>query len=283
MHRYHSPTDLTRAFDLMDQGPVALIAGGTDWFPARGDTPVQSDMVDVTGLPGFRAISRTAPGWRFGAAVRWADIIRADLPPAFDGLKAAAREVGSVQIQNAGTLAGNICNASPAADGIPPLLTLGASVELVSRGGSRRMALADFVTGVRRTALRPGEMMAAVHVPDQPPGTVAGFTKIGSRRYLVISIAMVAATLRLDAGRIAEARVAVGACSATAQRLPGYEAALVGAGPHQVPPVTAAHLAGLAPIDDIRGSAAYRLDIAATLTNRLLQTLARQGGADGRA
>ena len=282
MTRYHTPTDLPRAFDLMDQGPVALIAGGTDWFPAQGDAPLLTHMLDVTGLPGFRGIIKGPTGWRFGAAVRWADIIRADLPPAFDGLKAAAREVGSVQIQNTGTLAGNICNASPAADGIPPLLTLGAQVELVSRAGSRRMPLPAFVTGARRTALRPGELLAAVHIPDPAPGTRAVFTKIGSRRYLVISIAMVAATLRIDKGKVAQARVAIGACSAAAQQLPHFEAALMGADAAHLPSVTPAHLAGLAPIDDIRGSADYRLDIAATLTNRLIRTLAL-GGADGRA
>jgi CO/xanthine dehydrogenase FAD-binding subunit len=280
--RYHSPTDLPHVFDLMDQGPVSLIAGGTDWFPAQGDNPVQTDILDVTGLPGFRGIERTPEGWRFGAAVRWADVIRADLPPAFDGLKAAARDVGSVQIQNAGTLAGNICNASPAADGIPPLLTLGASVELVSRGGSRLLPLADFVTGPRRTARYPDELVAALHIPDLPAGTVAGFTKIGSRRYLVISIAMVAATLRVKAGRVAEARVAIGACSAVAQRLPLFEAALLGCRATALLPVTPDHLAALAPLDDIRGSAAYRLDSVATLTNRLIQTLAK-GAADGRA
>ena len=214
--------------------------------------------------------------------MRWADIIRADLPSAFDGLKAAAREVGSVQIQNTGTLAGNICNASPAADGIPPLLTLGAQVELVSRAGSRRMPLAAFVTGARRTALRPGELLAAVLIPDPAPGTWAGFTKIGSRRYLVISIAMVAASVRVEAARIAEARVAIGACSAVAQRLPLFEAALIGAKADQLPALARSHLAGLAPLDDIRGSADYRLDIAATVTNRLIQSLAL-GGADGRA
>ena len=283
MTRYHTPTDLTGAFDLLDQGPVSLIAGGTDWFPARGDAPLQTDLLDVTRLPGFLSIDHLPQGWRIGAAVTWSALIRAALPAAFDGLKAAAREVGAVQIQNAGTLAGNICNASPAADGIPPLLTLGASVELVSRHGSRRMALADFVIGARRTALRPGEMMTAIHVPDQPPGTVAGFTKIGARRYLVISIAMVAATLRLDGSRVAGARVAVGACSAVAQRLPLYEAALVGAMADHLPPVTPAHLTALAPIDDIRGSAVYRLGVAATLTDRLIKSLIRQGGADGRA
>ena len=218
--------------------------------------------------------------WGSGAL---GDILRAELPPAFDGLKAAAREVGSVQIQNAGTLAGNICNASPAADGMPPLLTLGASVELVSRNGIRRMLLADFVTGVRRTALNPGELLAAIHIPERAPGTVAGFTKIGARRYLVISIAMVAATLRVESGLIAEARVAVGACSVVAQRLPLLEVTLLGSSINRLPQVTPDQLAALAPIDDIRGSADYRLDCAATLTNRLLQSLARQGGTDGRA
>ena len=282
MPRYHAPTDLTHAFDLLDQGPIELIAGGTDWFPAQGDAPVRTDMLDITGLPGFRGITQGPDGWRIGAAVTWTDIIRADLPPAFAGLQTAAAQVGSVQIQNAGTLAGNICNASPAADGIPPLLTLDASVELLSRGGSRLVPVAGFIIGARRTALRPGEVLAAVHIPLQPSGTVAGFTKIGARHYLVISIAMVAATLRVEAGRVAEARLAVGACSAVAQRLPEYEAALMGALADDLPPVTPAHLAALAPIDDIRGSADYRLDVVATLTNRLIRTLAT-GGADGRA
>lgn len=274
----HSPTDLIGAFDLLDRGPVALIAGGTDWFPSRGEVPLRTPIIDVTRLPGFRGLDRTPTGWRFGAAVTWTQVIRADLPRAFDGLKAAAREVGSVQIQTMGTLAGNICNASPAADGIPPLLTLGAEIELVSRGGARRMALADFVTGARRTALRPGELLAAVHVPDQPPGTVAGFSKLGARRYLVISIAMIAATLRLEAGRVAEARIAVGACSAVAQRLVGFEADLVGADPADLPKVSPRHLAGLRPVTDIRGSAEYRLDAVATLIDRLLRDLAGQGG-----
>lgn len=277
MPRYHAPTNLTQAFDLLDHGPVALIAGGTDWFPALGDAPVQTDMLDITGLPGFRGITQGPDGWRFGAAVTWTDIIRADLPPAFAGLQAAAAQVGSVQIQNVGTLAGNICNASPAADGIPPLLTLNADVELLSRGESRLLPLAGFITGPRQTARRPGEVLAAVHIPHVAPGTVGGFTKIGSRRYLVISIAMVAATLRIDAGRVAQVHLAVGACSAVAQRLALYEAAVLGALADDIAPLTAAHLSGLAPIDDIRGSAAYRLDSVATLTNRLIRALATGG------
>ena len=94
------------------------------------------------------------------------ELIEADLPPLFDGLKQAAREVGGRQIQNAGTIAGNLCNASPAADGVPPLLALDAEVELAGRAGTRRLPLGEFITGNRRTALAPGELVVAIHVPQ---------------------------------------------------------------------------------------------------------------------
>src|SRR5690606_20558212 len=150
--------------------------------------------------------------------------------------------------QNAGTLAGNLCNASPAADGVPPLLALGAGVELAGPQGVRRLDLADFVLGVRKTALAPGEILAAVHVPAQPEGSTSAFRKLGSRRYLVISIVMVAVNLWVAQGRIAGARVAVGAAAPVARRLPALEAALVGLSVDAQGPFTRpAHLARLSP------------------------------------
>jgi CO/xanthine dehydrogenase FAD-binding subunit len=272
----HVPTELSQALRLLAGGNMSVIAGGTDWYPARGDTPVATDILDITRLPGLRGISRTDAGFRIGAATRWADVIRADLPPAFDGLKAAAREVGSVQIQNAGTIAGNICTASPAADGVPPLLTLGAVVEVAGASGTRMLPLSQFLAGARRTALGPGELVTALHVPAPAAGTRGAFVKTGARRYLVISIAMVAATLRLDRGRIAEARVAVGSCSAVAQRLPALEAALLGL--DRLPAISAADMTPLSPISDVRGSAEYRMDLAAELVGRVLADL-MQGAA----
>ncbi|MFU8866092.1 MAG: FAD binding domain-containing protein, partial [Rhodobacterales bacterium] len=209
-------------------------------------------------------------------------VIRADLPPAFDGLKAAAREVGSIQIQNAGTLAGNLCNASPAADGVPPLLTLGAVVELSSTTGTRLMPLGDFLQGPRKTARLPGEMLTALLIPDQPQAAQGAFLKLGARHYLVISIAMVAAVVTVDRGRIAQAAVAVGSCSATAQRLPALEADLTGSrvdevrasGPALISP---AHLVPLSPIADVRGSADYRMEAAATLIARVVDMALGQG------
>jgi CO/xanthine dehydrogenase FAD-binding subunit len=227
-------------------------------------------------------ITKGQNGWRIGAAVRWRDILKADLPPAFDGLKLAAREVGSPQIQNVGTVAGNICNASPAADGVPPLLTLAASVELASTQGLRVVPLGDFITGVRRIDLRDAEMVSAILVPIQPETAQGHFLKLGARRYLVISIAMVSTLVWCDdTGTIEGARVAVGSCSAVAMRLPGLESALQGCRLADLGAVPwAQHLGALTPIDDVRGSAGFRLSAAAELCRRSVQA-AMGGGADG--
>lgn len=113
------PQTLEEALDALSGGAVA-IAGGTDVYPSVNQPP--DALVDLTGLAELRGIARVSGGWRIGAATTWTEIARADLPCAFDGLRAAAREVGALQIQNVGTIGGNLCNASPAADGVPPLL-----------------------------------------------------------------------------------------------------------------------------------------------------------------
>jgi CO/xanthine dehydrogenase FAD-binding subunit len=239
-------------------------------------------VLDLSGIEELRGIAQAEGEIRIGARTTWSDVARADLPPAFDALRAAAREVGSVQIQNVATVAGNLCNASPAADGAPPLLVLDAAVELASRTGSRRLNLSEFLLGNRRTARRPDEIVSAVIVPRESARGRSAFVKLGSRRYLVISIAMVAARLATDAaGRITDAAIAVGSCSAVAQRLRALEHALIGApiGPALGARVTAHHLAPLSPIDDVRGSAGYRLTAACELVGRALD-LCRQERAD---
>lgn len=263
---YHRPETVDEALSILTRGGVSVVAGGTDWFPSRGQATYGGAMLDVTGIAGLRGVTPGPEGWRIGAATTWTDIARADLPAAFDGLRAAAREVGGVQVQNAGTVAGNLCNASPAADGVPPLLVLDAEVELAGPGGVRRLALVDFLTGARQTSLAADELVLAVHVPDPPAGARGGFVKLGARKHLVISIAMVAVLVVLRDGCFAEARVAVGACSAVARRLSGLEAALKGLPVDDLNRVIRPdQFADLAPIGDIRGSAAYRLDAVAAL------------------
>jgi CO/xanthine dehydrogenase FAD-binding subunit len=275
------PTRLGEALLALGAGgpggaPWVIVAGATDHYPARvGRVPVE-DVLDVTAIDRLRGIAAVDGGWRIGALATWTDLVETPLPPLFDALKAAATAVGGLQIQARGTVVGNVCNASPAADGMPNLLALDAQVELVSRGGARIVPVGQFVTGNRRTARHADELVTGLFVPSPLPGTSvrSDFEKLGSRAYLVISIAMVAAIVETDAGgRIARARVAVGACSEVAQRLPALEAELIGR-----PAVAATaelvrpdHLAHLTPIDDVRGSAAYRREAAVTLVRRALE------------
>ncbi|MCE8006181.1 MAG: xanthine dehydrogenase family protein subunit M [Aestuariivita sp.] len=269
---FERPDNIELALEALREPAFQVLAGGTDVFPALGQGQLPCAFLDVTGIAGLGDITRRNGATRIGAAATWTDIVKAKLPAAFDGLKVAAREVGSLQIQNAGTLAGNLCNASPAADGVPPLLALGARVEVASAArGTRVLAVSDFIQGVRRTALAADELVTAIVVPDQPGGSRSAFEKLGSRRYLVISICMTAANILMDAqGRIAQARVAVGACSAVAQRLPALEADLIGRRLDDVT-VHVDHLSPLSPIDDVRGSGAYRLDAVQEQCKRAIQ------------
>ena len=274
---YHAPTTLDAALSALGDGCVSVLAGGTDFYPALGGQSPRGDVLDLTRIPELRGISQDGGGWRIGATTTWAEIAAAPLPAPFHALQQAAYEVGARQIQNAATIAGNLCNASPAADGVPPLLVLEAQVELVSREGRRVLPLAEFILGPRQTALRPGEIVTAVLIPPQPDATSA-FVKLGARRYLVISIAMVAVLLEASEGRIKTARIAVGACSPVALRLHGLENALKDqpvarlSDPGLIAP---GHLSPLAPIDDVRADAAYRQEAVGELIRR---ALARAGG-----
>lgn len=273
---YLRPKTLDEAVVQLATPGVQVLSGGTDFYPALGDRIPQGPVLDISGLRELRGVSREADYFRIGGLTTWTDIIRADLPRCFDALKSAAREVGSVQIQNRGTVAGNLCNASPAADGVPPLLALDAEVELSSRTATRRMPLAEFIVGNRRTDRRPDELLTAICVPRTLDDAASAFLKLGTRRYLVISISMVAAVVWVKDGRIAAARVAIGSCSAVARRLPALEQDLIGASVRdRLDSVVApAHLAPLSPIDDVRATAEYRLDASMTLVRRAINSCA---------
>ncbi|MEP3198951.1 MAG: FAD binding domain-containing protein [Lentilitoribacter sp.] len=267
--QYEIPTDLQTALTLYAVKGSRIIAGGTDVFPAakQGHTP--RTLIDLTAIPALSGIELTGDHYRIGAATTWSDIIKAELPAGFDALKQAACEVGSIQIQNAGTIGGNICNASPAADGVPPLLALDAKVELASaENGVRRMALSEFILNVRKTSLAEDEIVSAVHIPKPGALEKSAFEKLGSRRYLVISITMIAANITCDkSGVITHAKIAVGACSPVAQRLTAFETDIIGQKPENIE-ITEQHLSVLSPIDDVRGSGEYRMDVVAEQCKR---------------
>ncbi len=275
MERYAQPTSVQEAAELLAADAWVMLAGGTDFYPGLGEGPVSGPVLDISRIDALRGISRDEDkaGWRIGALATWTQLVRADdLPASFDCLKQAALEVGSVQIQNRATIVGNVCNASPAADGVPALLVLDAEVELTSVHATRRMGLSEFLQGNRQTARRRDEIVTGIFVPDSATHGSSAFFKLGARRYLVISIAMVAARIeRDDAGLVKSAAVSVGACSVVAQRLTSLENELVGAklsDIHSIP--EARHLDCLSPIDDVRAPAGYRLDAALEGVRRAL-------------
>jgi CO/xanthine dehydrogenase FAD-binding subunit len=270
---YLRPRTLDEAVHILSESGGQILSGGTDFFPALGDRAVSGTVVDVSGLHELRGIKIESQYVRIGGLTTWTQLIRTPLPSCFDGLKAAAREIGSVQIQNRGTIAGNLCNASPAADSVPPLLTLDAEIELASHAGTRRVPLSSFITGNRKTLRTANEVLTNVFVPRAIEKARSSFLKLGARRYLVISIAMVAtAILRDGNNRVADARVSVGSCSAVAQRLSALERFLSGK-PAELglgSLVSEAHLGDLSPIDDVRGTGVYRRDAALTLVQRAI-------------
>lgn len=271
---YLRPKTLWEAVSVLAASGGQILAGGTDFYPALGERLPQGNVVDITALGEIRGISFEPEYVRIGGLTTWTEVTRASLPRCFDALKAAAREVGSVQIQNRGTVAGNLCNASPAADGVPPLLALDAEVELACAAGSRRMPLAQFITGNRKTQRRANEILSAVLVPRRMENAASAFLKLGARKYLVISISMVAAVVLVDEDRrVAEAHLAVGSCSAAARRLHALEKDLVGrrVDSEIAGAVRAVHLAELSPIDDVRATADYRRDASLTLVRRALE------------
>ncbi|WP_173933487.1 xanthine dehydrogenase family protein subunit M [Chelativorans sp. Marseille-P2723] len=278
--RYAKPAGLEEALRLLKEDRWKILAGGTDFYPSLGDWPLRENVLDINGLAELRGIAETQTHLVIGARTTWTDVIYHPLPAAFDGLKLAAREVGSIQIQNRGTVAGNLGNASPAADGVPPLLTLDAQIELRMLGNMRRLPVSSFLLGNRETALAPGEMITGIRIPKAAVQGGSGFVKLGARRYLVISIAMAAARVVLAHGKIEDVALSVGACSAVAQRLRQLEEGLRGMEADRAASIISDYdFPELAPIDDVRGTAGYRRSAAREIVIRaFLQALERERG-----
>ncbi|MBT6274401.1 MAG: xanthine dehydrogenase family protein subunit M [Chromatiales bacterium] len=284
MGAYLRPARIEEALAALGQSRHLVLAGGTDIYPTeanaagwgqpsltRDDRP---NILDITSVNGLNQITVFADRVEIGARVTWTQAIQSELGQWFDGVRLAAREVGGRQIQNRGTLVGNLCNASPAADGVPALMALDAKVRLDSASAQRELSLGDFILGNRKTALAEHELVSAIIIPMPASHARSTFLKLGARRYLVISIAMVAVTAVIVDKIIDSIAIAIGACSAVAQRLPLLEQRLKGCGVSQAERcISDADFHALQPIDDIRGSGEYRRHAAKVLVRRAVAQL----------
>lgn len=245
-----------------------VLSGGTDLLATLSTEHLRRPFVDISAVSGMAGITIAENHVRIGGMTRWRDISDAALPPAFNGLKAAARTIGPIQVQNRGTIGGNLCTASPAADGVPPLLSLGAEVELLSLAGMRRLPLQEFILGSRKTALRQDEILSAVLIETPPTTSSSSFIKFGGRRDAAISMVMVAVHIQWSPDdKVDEAGIAVGAASEVAQRLTGLEARLRGTHRSEVSKTVAfpEDIDGLTPVTDIRATSEFRLHAARLL------------------
>ncbi len=278
---FYAANTLDELLRLLAQSGGRVIAGGTDVLvqAQRGVFPA-SVLVDASRVRELRFIGQDGETIRIGALTTYADILASPLlRETAPALVMAAATVGAPQTRARGTLGGNIANASPAGDTLPPLLTLDATVRLVKRGGERVLPLAEVLCGPRQTCLEPGEIIHSVAFrrPSQPTG--AAFLKLGNRQGMAIAVVNVAVSLPLDDdGRIAGARVALGAVAPTPVRSPRAEAVLYGQSLNDdvLERAAQAVLYDIAPITDVRGSADYRRKAAVRLTARALRLAAQQ-------
>lgn len=288
---YHRPTSLADALaELARAGAdTRLIAGGTDVMVelGRGSKPAKR-LIDLSALePELRFVSEDPERLTFGALTTHNDVLAS---PAFrrDALPLvqACAEVGAPQIRTRGTVVGNLVTASPANDTIVALYALDAEVETLSAaGGARRLGVAEFCTGFRTTALAPGELVRAISVRKLGPARRGMFLKLGLRKAQAISVISVAVVLEFDGPRVTHARIALGCVAPTIVRVAEAEASLAGSTLDRTARARAAALAAaaIAPIDDIRGSAAYRRTTVAALVERALDQLADGTEANGLA
>jgi aerobic carbon-monoxide dehydrogenase medium subunit len=279
-----SVKDVVQALGQHD-GAAKLVAGGTDLLPQLKNHLLKPGVVvDLLGVAALRELTQEGGGLRIGAAVTARELERdARLQkPAYRGIAESGALIGSVQVRHLATVGGNICNAAPSADMIPPLLALDAQALIAGSRGERTVPLRDFITGVRKTVLAPDELLVALTIPD--PGAQSGgaYLRHTPRRELDIAVVGVGSQVTLAGGVCRKARIALAAVAPTPVHATAAERALEGQTLTAQKIEEAATLAVEAarPISDQRGSAEFRRHLVRVLTRRTLTTaLARANGA----
>jgi aerobic carbon-monoxide dehydrogenase medium subunit len=272
---YFEPASLDDAVALLGRydGGASVLAGGTDLLvEIKEHLRATAQVINIKKIPGMdRLTFDAAAGLRIGALVtarevETSPVVRRD----YRGLAQAAAELGSIQVRNRATIAGNVCRASPSADTLPPLIADGARLVIHGSAGERRLAMEDFFVGPGKTLLRGDEIVTAIEVPPPPARLGRVYIKHGRRKAMELATVGVAVSLALDGGVCRGIRIVLGAVAPTPLRARRAEAVLEGQR------LTAGHIEAAAlaameesrPISNVRGSAAYRREMVKVLTAR---------------
>ncbi len=273
---HYAPDSIEELLEMLKSKPNAkLIAGGTDLLlQMKQGTAQPETVISLKNVEELRGFSVSKNGYRLGAGMTLRGITRSnELTQNFPGLVYAAGVVASEQIRTLATLGGNICNASPSADMVPPLIALDAVVQLVSNQGQRDLSLSEFFKGPGESILKSGEIMHSIFLP-QPSGNMI-YSKHAPRKFMDLAVVGVAVRLAKKNGKINEARVALGAVGPVPFRAEKTEALLAGQTLTTELMLEAGEMAAgeCVPIDDIRGSAWYRKRMVKVHVRRNLEAL----------
>ena len=285
--RYASPTTVAEAVDLLGSEPDARVyAGATDLIPQiRAGRPEPTVMVDLKRIERLCAISRNGSTYTVGAATPTADICaHAELAAAFPGLVEASGLIGSDQIQSRSSWGGNLANASPAADTPPSLIVNDARAVIAGPDGQRTLPVAEVATSPGTTSLGPGELIVEFELDEPPTRTADAYLRLIPRTEMDIAVVGAAARVTLDHdGKVAVAAIALGAVAPTVVRVPDAETALIGNEPsgEALAAVETAAAAATNPIDDKRGTVAYRRQVAGVLARRAVSIAAERARQQG--
>jgi carbon-monoxide dehydrogenase medium subunit len=274
MH-YARPSSVKEAIGLMAEarGKAFVMAGGSDLLVRMKGGFIEPDLVvDIKAIKALGEIAITPAGFSIGAAVPCAALAEAAaLRQAWPGVVEAASLIGSRQVQGRCTIAGNLCNASPAADSVPALVAAGAKAVITGPNGSRTIPVEAVPTGPGRTSLAPGEIIEAIVLEARPPRSADAYLRFIPRTEMDIAVVGAGVNLTLDAeGRVSAARVALGAVAPTVQLVSGAAEAIIGTKleAEALDALAAACSAACRPIEDKRGTIAFRTKIAGVLAKR---------------
>lgn len=272
--QFHTPQSFDEAASIAgsSDGIIRFLAGGTDVLvQLRSDMVTPDHLIDLKHIPGVKDIVAEDGGWRIGAAVSGAEMSEhAKLCADWPGVVEAMDLIGSTQIQGRATLAGNLCNGSPAADSVPALIAAGAEVSIQGPSGTRRAKVEDIQTGPGKTSLAKGEIIAATHLPARGASGGDAYLRFTPRTEMDIAVVGCAVSLTRDGDKITEARVSLGAVAPICLLVDAANTALIGSKLDEaaLEALGAAASAACNPIDDKRGTVEFRTDVAAVLAKR---------------